>query len=132
LFRLAGKMEMLTWGQLAIDTADAVMADAVYREVTTRTVADRPFLPAEFISNLRNAEFDEAQDILKSVRIETERAQAVLERFESASGAPSLNRMANALRDRKVQPSADEDDVFDELGGIKEGYLRRVNLQGGR
>lgn len=60
-------MELARYAQQAIDTGDAILADAVIRENGARKQDDRPFLTATLLKLLPNAEHQQAQALLNQV-----------------------------------------------------------------
>lgn len=134
IFERVGKAQLFDFGQLAIDTGDAILGDAVYRAVMTRARDERPFQPAEFITILPNGEFDEASAILQSVMDEADQAGIAIATFEGRTGQVSLSRITMGLQGLDDSLRAGDDDMLDEAGGIKESALVRFNseLQKGR
>ena len=63
----AGPLELSAWAQQAIDSADAILADAVLRENASRKADERPFTSASFLSKLQNTEHAQAQALLDEV-----------------------------------------------------------------
>ena len=122
IFEKIGKAQMFDFGQLAIDTGDAVLADSVYRAVMTRPREDRPFQPAEFIALVKNTDHTEATAILQQVLDDCDKAGTAMAEFEGRTGRVNLNMIASGLAKQGRIPAA-EDDLLDEAGALKDEAL---------
>lgn len=131
IFEKIGKAQLFDFCQLAIDTGDAVLQDACYRAVMTRTREERPFQPAEFISLIVNSEHTDAQAILQGVLDAATEAGRLMASFEGRSGAVNHSLITAGLA---KQGKIADDDFVDEAGGIKDEALLRfsANLRNGR
>jgi hypothetical protein len=67
ILEAAGPLELAAWAQQAIDSADAILADAVLRENFSRKPDERPFQSAIFLSKLNNTEHTQAQALLNEI-----------------------------------------------------------------
>jgi hypothetical protein len=126
IFEQAGKAQLSDFGQLAIDTGDPVLADALYRAVAALPNDSRPFAPAAFLELLPNAEFTEAQQVLQAVVDAMDQAKQSMDAFESGRHG----QITQGQLERGLPPeSADEfdiDDILDSSGGIREDVLLRM------
>jgi hypothetical protein len=125
MFELAGKAELFSWSQIAIDTADAILADSVYRANAKRSKDERAFLPSTFMALLPNAEYTEATGILQEVLMSAKRAGMAIAQFEQRGSAVSLDLIALGLSAQDaalVDPGLDTD-PFDASGAVKESYF---------
>lgn len=129
IFEQAGKAELASWGQLALDTGDAVLADAIYRANSARPKDERGFSPAAFIELLPNSDYTEANTVLQSVMDSADRAGIAISEFEGRTGKVSLNRIAMGLAGQGKK-AAPVDDLLDEAGGIRDEAL--INFAKGR
>jgi hypothetical protein len=125
MFAQAGKAELFAWAQLALDTGDAVLADAIYRANSARVKTDRGFEPASFISLMPNGEFTESQTILQEVVDSAKRAGLAIAQFEGRGSAVSVDLIAMGLAEQDgTLPGPSQDlDPFDETGAIRPEYL---------
>lgn len=125
IFQQVGKMELFSWAQIAIDSGDAILADAVYRANGKRSREERAFLPSTFMSLLPNADYTEAAGILQEVLLSAKRAGLSIAQFDGHGSAVSLDLIAmglSSLDDSIIDPGLD-DDPFDSTGAVKESYL---------
>ncbi|MDQ2949956.1 MAG: hypothetical protein M3Y27_29135 [Acidobacteriota bacterium] len=60
-------IELARWAQSALDTGDALLSDCVIRENFARSRDERAFANQDLLSNLQNADFNDAQALLASV-----------------------------------------------------------------
>ncbi|MCC6394773.1 MAG: hypothetical protein IT167_29535 [Bryobacterales bacterium] len=130
IFEKIGKAQLFDFGQLAIDTGDAVLADSVYRAAMTRPREERPFQPAEFISLLRNSDHTEATTILQKVLDDCDKAGTAMAEFEGQTGRVNLNMITAGLQKQGRIPAAH--DLLDEAGGIREEALIQFAAKKGR
>lgn len=127
IFEKVGKAQLFDFGQLAIDTGDAVLADAVYRAVMIRSRDERPFQPAEFISLVQNTEYTDSVTILQGILDTADEAGQAIATFEGKTGQVSLNRIALGLRGQGAEIA--NDDLLDEAGGVREDAMVRMGKQ---
>jgi hypothetical protein len=125
IFAQAGKAQLGDFGQLAVDTGDAVLADAVYRAVASMPTDARPFVPAAILELVQNAEWSEAQAVLESVVNATDRAKMVMDRFDGGRHG-AVDKINMGLDEQSKSGTDDDfniDDVLDSAGGIKDSAL---------
>jgi hypothetical protein len=92
-----GPVELAKWAQQAIDTGDAILADAVVRENGTRKQDERPFLTATLLKLLPNAEHQQAQALLQEVINLSQQGGIAYSEFERGQSTPwPASRWASA------------------------------------
>src|SRR5262249_26169143 len=96
IFEKAGKAELATWGQLAIDTGDAILADSVYRANGARSKEDRGFEPTSLLSKLRNDDYKTAQAALEAVEDLAVNAKRLIDAFHERTNAVNLEQSKRA------------------------------------
>jgi hypothetical protein len=107
-----GPVELAKWAQQAIDTGDAILADAVVRENGTRKQDERPFLTATLLKLLPNAEHQQTQALLNEVINLAQQGGIAYSEFERGR-YNSVARIALGLRQRQ-----NIDEVIGEDGAI--------------
>lgn len=121
----SSELYLFAWAQLAIDTGDAVLADAVLRANGKRLRDDRAFLASTFLNLIPNADYNEARDILQAVLNSARSAGIAIAEFEGRRSAVSLDliRMGLADQDGALPTDGLDDDPFDSSGAVKPEYL---------
>lgn len=129
VFKTAGKAQLHDFGQLAIDTGDAVLADSVFRAVASLPSADRPFPPASLLALVPNAEFEEAKQLLNATMDAYDAAKRGFDTFMGGRhGQVTQAQIAAALRQQQ-QDGADDfniNDILDDAGAVREDALVRL------
>jgi hypothetical protein len=132
IFEKIGKAQLFDFGQLAIDTGDAILGDSVYRATMIRPREERPFQPAELIALIPNAEYTEATAILQSVLDTTDAAGLAIASFEGKTGKVSISKIALGLHGQREKVKAQEDlsddlgEMLDSAGGIRDEWLLKI------
>lgn len=108
----AGPVELAAWGQQAIDTGDAILADAVLRENGARKQDERPFMGATLLTNLKNAEHIQAQALVNEIIDLNQQAGLAYSTFQRRDSA-SFQRIQLGLKARRGIH-----DAVDESGAI--------------
>jgi len=103
----AGPTELAAWGQQAIDTADAILADSVLRENGARKQDERPFMSSALITNLKNADFVQAQVFLNQVIDLSQQAGLAYSEFQRQDSA-AFKRIQLGLKRRQSIAGVDE------------------------
>lgn len=129
IFEQAGIAQLSDFGQLAIDTADPVLADAVFRAVAALPNTQRPFAPAGFLELVPNADFTEAQQILQAVADAADSAKRAMDTFDGGRhGAVTQLQIEKGLRAQQANADAfNIDDILDASGGVREDALLRMS-----
>lgn len=131
VFTQAGKAQLFDFGQLAVDTADPVLADSIYRAVASMPNDERPFAPAGLLELVPNAEYDEATQLLDGVVENYRQAKRGIDAFEGGRhGQVTQEQIEAGLRARDKDAPVDNfdpDDILDEAGGIREDALLRIS-----
>lgn len=96
----AGPAELAAWAQQAIDTGDAILADAVLRENGARKQDDRAFMNSALLSNLKNADYIQAQALLNQVIDLNQRAGLQYSQFQNQDSA-AFKRIQIGLTQRQ-------------------------------
>jgi hypothetical protein len=107
-----GPVELAKWAQQAIDTGDAILADAVVRECGARKQDERPFLTATLLKLLPNAEHPQAMALLNQVIDLAQQGGIAYSEFERGR-YNSVARIALGLKARQ-----NIDEVIGEDGAI--------------
>jgi hypothetical protein len=110
ILKASESAELGSWAQMAIDSGDAVLADAVHRENFGRKSSDRPFRNQALLDKLSVPDFDAAQGYLNEVVLARQEAGLIYAKFENASGQSSIKRIAVGLSAGMPE--------MDEAGGI--------------
>ena len=130
IFETAGRAQLYAFGQVAIDTADAVLADSVYRAVASLPSKERPFSPAQLLELVPNAEYTEAQALVNTVMDDHDAAKRAFDTFIGGRhGQVTTDQIRAALDQRDRESGVDDfnvDDILDEAGGIREDALVRL------
>lgn len=132
VFAQAGKAQLWDFGQLAVDTADPVLADCLFRAVAAIPTADRPFQPAAFLALVQNAEWTEAQQLLEGVVESFRSAKRGIDIFGGGKhGQVTVDQIESGLRaqDKKSDEELNIDDILDAAGGIREDAVLRLGQQ---
>jgi len=108
----AGPVELAAWGQQAIDTGDAILADAVLRENGARKADERPFMGATLLTNLKNAEHIQAQALLNQIIDLNQQVGLAYSTFQRRDSV-SFQRIQLGLKARR-----NIGDAVDESGAI--------------
>jgi hypothetical protein len=103
----AGPSELAAWGQQAIDTADAILADSVLRENGVRKLDERPFMSSVLMTNLNNKEHAQAQALLNQVLDMNQQAGLAYSQFQRQDTA-AFKRIQMGLTQRQRINDVDE------------------------
>lgn len=83
----SGPTELAAWAQQAIDTADAILADAVLRENGVRKQDERAFMNSALLANLHNTEHVTAQALCNQVLDLNQQAGLAYSQFQRQDSA---------------------------------------------
>jgi hypothetical protein len=97
----AGAVELARWAQQAVDTGDAILADAVIRANDSRKSDDRSFTSAALMTALPNEEHTRLQALLKNVIDLAAEAGLAWSEFERGK-SDGLRRIALGLAKQKL------------------------------
>jgi hypothetical protein len=112
---VCGPVELAKWAQQAIDTGDAILADAVLRENGARKKDEQSFMNGTVLDKLPNAEHEQAQALLNQVIDTAQRGGLAYSEFQRQA-PDALRRIELGLkaRQRINEPKVGEDGAIRE------------------